>query len=251
MDWLNNLAQNSEIPLLAAFALGLLTAISPFPLATNITATAFIAKSITSKKKVLLSGVLYTFGRMLTYTTLALVINYGASTFQIAKLFQANGEKFIGPLMILIGLIMIGAIKLNFLSNGRLTEMFAEKFKTKGILGAFLLGVASALAFCPYSGALFFAMLIPMTLSNSEGIGLPILFSIGTGLPVIFFAFIIAFTIKRLAVYFKAIQKFEKITRIAAGVIFLLTGLYYLNISIERFYGAHFRLICSFMNWTI
>src|SRR5450759_4760453 len=163
MEWLNDLAQNREAPLLAAFALGLLTAISPCPLATNITATAYIAKTITSKRKVLLSGLLYTLGRMFSYTALGAVIYFGVSKFQVAKLFQGNGEKFIGPVMIIIGLIMLGVIKLNFLSKGNLTERLSEKFKDKGLLGSFLLGVVFDLAFCPYSGALFFAMLIPMT----------------------------------------------------------------------------------------
>ena len=233
MDWINEMAQNSEVPLLAAFALGLLTAISPCPLATNITATAYIAKTITNRKKVLLSGLLYTFGRMLSYTILAALIYYGASTFKVAKLFQGNGEKFIGPVMIIIGLIMLGGIKLNFLSKGNLTDKLSDKFKDRGLLGSFLLGIIFALAFCPYSGALFFAMLIPMTVSASAGLALPILFSVGTGLPVIFFAFIIAFTIEKLGRYFKTIQKVEKVMRIVAGITFLLTGLYYLNIYLK------------------
>lgn len=233
MEWLNELAQNREAPLLAAFALGLLTAISPCPLATNITATAYIAKTITNKGKVLLSGLFYTLGRMVSYTSLGAIIYFGASKFHVAKLFQGNGEKFIGPIMIFIGLIMLGIIKLNFLSTGNLTNRFSEKFKDKGLLGSFLLGVIFALAFCPYSGTLFFAMLIPMTLSASAGLGLPVVFSIGTGLPVIFFAFIIAFSLEKLGRYFKAIQKVEKIMRILAGLTFIITGLYYLNIYLK------------------
>ena len=233
MEWLNELAQNKDVPLLAAFALGLLTAVSPCPLATNITATAYIAKTITSKKKVLLSGLLYTLGRMFTYTALGAVIYFGASKFHVAKFFQGNGEKYIGPVMIIIGLIMLNVIKLDFLSKGNLTERLSEKFKDKGMLGSFLLGIIFALAFCPYSGALFFAMLIPMTLSASAGLALPIIFSIGTGLPVIFFAFIIAFSMEKLGRYFKAIQKVEKIMRIVAGITFLLTGFYYLNIYLK------------------
>lgn len=233
MDWLNDLAQNREAPLLAAFALGLLTAISPCPLATNITATAYIAKTITSQKKVLVSGLLYTLGRMTSYTILGAVIYFGASKFQVAKLFQGNGEKFIGPVMIIIGLIMLGVIKLHFLSKGNFTDRLSEKFKDKGQLGSFLLGIVFALAFCPYSGALFFAMLIPITLSASAGLALPVVFSIGTGLPVIFFAFIIAFSMEKLGMYFKAITKVEKIMRIVAGIIFILTGLYYLNIYLK------------------
>ena len=231
MDWLNDLAQNNQTPLLAAFALGLLTAISPCPLATNITATAYIAKTINSKRKVLLSGLLYTFGRMFSYTTLSAIVYFGVSKFQVAKLFQGNGEKLIGPIMIVIGLIMLDVIKLDFLSKGNLTEKLSEKFKDKGLLGSFLLGVIFALAFCPYSGALFFDMLIPMTLSS--GLALPVVFSIGTGLPVMLFAFVISYSIEKLGMYFKAIQKIEKVMRILAGITFLITGLYYINIYLK------------------
>lgn len=230
MDWLNEIAQNSEAPLLAAFALGLLTAISPCPLATNITATAYIAKTISNKKKVLLSGFLYTLGRMFSYTFIGAIIYFGASKFQVAKLFQGNGEKYIGFVLIFIGLIMLDVIKLNFIKTGNFTETLSEKFKTKGLLGSFLLGALFALAFCPYSGALFFAMLIPLTLSADAGLALPILFSIGTGLPVILFAFVIAFSMEKLGLYFKAITKVEKVMRVVAGLTFVLTGLYYINI---------------------
>lgn len=226
---MNELAQNKDAPILAAFALGLLTAIAPCPLATNITATAFIAKTITNKKKVVLSGLLYTLGRVFSYTTLGAIIYFGASKFQVAKLFQGNGEKFIGIVLILIGLIMLDVIKLNFLNSENITEKLSERFKTKGLLGSFLLGALFALAFCPYSGALFFAMLIPMMLSSSAGLALPVVFSFGTGLPVILFAFVIAFSMEKLGVYFKAITKVEKVMRFVAGLVFILTGLYYIT----------------------
>lgn len=230
MEWLNELAQNREAPLLAAFALGLLTAIAPCPLATNITATAFIAKTITNKKNVLFSGLLYTLGRVFSYTLIGAIIYFGASKFQVAKLFQGNGEKYIGFVLIIIGLIMLDVIKLNFIKGGNFTDKLSEKFKTKGLLGSFLLGALLALAFCPYSGALFFAMLIPMTLSADAGLALPVVFSFGTGLPVILFAFVIAFSMEKLGMYFKAITKVEKVMRFVAGLVFILTGLYYINI---------------------
>lgn len=233
MDWLNELAQNSEIPLLAAFALGLLTSVSPCPLATNITATAYVAKTVTSRRKVLLTGALYTLGRMLSYTCLAALIYYGVSKFQVAKLFQSNGEKFIGPVMILIGLIMLDVIKLGFLSKGRLTDKLSDTFKDRGMLGAFLLGVVFALAFCPYSGALFFVILLPMMMSATEGLALPVVFSVGTGLPVILFSFVIAFSIEKLGNYFHAVQRIEKVMRFLAGLTFLAAGLYYLNIFLK------------------
>ena len=179
MEWLNNLAQNSETPVIAAFALGLLTAVSPCPLATNITATAYIAKTIESKKKVILSGFLYTLGRLTSYTAIGALIYFGFSKFQMAKLFQSNGEKILGPIMILIGLVMLDVIKLDFLTKGNLTERLSERFKDRGLLGSYLLGGIFALAFCPYSGALFFGMLIPMTLAADAGLLLPVVFYLG------------------------------------------------------------------------
>ena len=233
MDWLNELAQNSEIPLLAAFALGLLTSVSPCPLATNITATAYVAKTVTSRRKVLLTGALYTLGRMLSYTCLATLIYYGVSKFQVAKLFHSNGEKFIGPVMIIIGLVMLDVIRLGFLSKGNLTDKLSDKFKNRGMLGAFLLGVVFALAFCPYSGALFFVILLPMMMSVTEGLALPVVFSVGTGLPVILFSFVIAFSMEQLGKYFHAVQRIEKVMRVLAGITFLVAGLYYLNIFLK------------------
>jgi len=233
MDFIQNFAENKDFPILAAFALGLLTAIAPCPLATNITATAFIAKTINNKKKVVLSGLLYTFGRMFSYTLIGALIYFGASKFQLAKLFQGNGEKYLGYVLIIIGLIMLDIIKVNFINRFNFTEKLSETFKTKGLLGSFLLGALFAMAFCPYSGALFFAMLIPMTLASNEGLLLPVVFSIGTGLPVIFFAFVIAFSMEKLGNYFKTITKIEKVMRIFAAITFIITGLYYINIYLK------------------
>ncbi|MBW4360950.1 aromatic aminobenezylarsenical efflux permease ArsG family transporter [Flavobacterium taihuense] len=233
MEWLNQLAQNNDVPLLTAFALGLLTAISPCPLATNITATAYIAKTVNSKYEVILSGLLYAFGRVFTYTSIGTLVYFGFSKFQVAKLLQGNGEKLIGPVMIVIGFILLDVIKLNFLSNINLTEKLSEKFRTQGIFGSFLLGALFALAFCPYSGALFFGMLIPMTLSANEGLALPIVFALGTGLPVLFFAFVIAFSLEKLGKYFHAIRKVEKVMRLIAGFTFIVTGVYYINIYLK------------------
>ena len=230
MEWLTNWAENSEWPLLAALALGLLTAIAPCPLATNITATAYIAKTIANRQKVILSGALYTLGRIFSYTGIALVIYFGASKFQVARLFQANGEKWIGFLLILIGLVLLTRFNFGITSGNKLTDRLANRFKNKGLAGSFLLGALFAMAFCPYSGALFFGMLIPMVLSSQAGISLAIVFSIGTGLPVILFAFVIAFSMERLGAYFKAITKVEKIMRWVAGLCFIITGLYYIQV---------------------
>ena len=233
MDSILELAQNAEAPLLAAMALGLLTAIAPCPLATNITATAYIAKSITNRNKVVLSGLLYTLGRVISYTLIAAIIYFGASKFQVAKIFQGNGEKYLGFVLVFIGLIMLNVIKFNFIKGGSFTDKLSEKFKDKGMLGSFLLGALFALAFCPYSGALYFGMLIPMTIAADAGMLLPVIFSLGTGLPVILFAFVIAYSVQKIGAYFKAITKVEKVMRIIAGITFIVTGLYYINIYLE------------------
>ena len=230
MDFLQSLLENYNIPFLSAFLLGLMTAISPCPLATNITATAFISKNISSKRKVFLSGLLYSLGRGVSYTAIGLILYFGASKFHISRFFNQNGEKYLGPLLILIGLIMLNVIKLNFLGKLNFQEKLSKKFKDKGLLGSFLIGVVFALAFCPYSGALFFGMLIPMTIASADGLYLPIVFAFGTGLPVILFTYLLAFTAGKIGVFYNRITKIEKLMRTVAGVVFIITGLYYIFI---------------------
>ena len=230
MDFLQSLLETYNIPIISALILGLMTAVSPCPLATNITATAFISKNISSKRKVFLSGLLYSLGRGFSYTVIGLILYFGASKFHIARFFNQNGEKFLGPLLIIIGLIMLNIIKLNFLGKSSFQEKLSDKFKDKGLLGSFLIGVVFALAFCPYSGALFFGILIPMTIASADGLYLPIIFAFGTGLPVILFTYLLAFTAGKVGVFYNKITKIEKVMRTVAGVVFILTGLYYISI---------------------
>jgi cytochrome c biogenesis protein CcdA len=232
-EYFQSILENYNIPLLSAFILGLLTAISPCPLATNITATAYISKNISNKKMVFGSGVIYSLGRAFSYTTIGLLLYFGASKFEIARFFNQNGEKFLGPLLIIIGLIMLNVIKLNFLNKLSISEKLSTAFKDKGLLGAFVLGVIFALAFCPYSAALYFGMLIPMTIASSEGLYLPFVFAIGTGLPVILFTYLLAFTVASVGVFYNRITKIEKVMRSIAGVVFVLAGLYYVLIFTE------------------
>lgn len=228
--WMNS----SNLPLVTALLLGILTAISPCPLATNITAIAFISKNnAEGRNKVLLSGLLYTLGLAVTYTSIALIITLGASKFHVAKFFQGNGEKYVGPIMLLVGLVMLNVIKLNFLGKGDFTEKWSDKFKDKGLLGAFLLGALFAMAFCPYSGALYFGALIPMSIKSDAGFIYPLFYAIGAGTLVLFFTGIIAFSISKMGKYFKAITKIEKVMRIIAGLLFILTGLYYILIYLK------------------
>ena len=230
MEVLKSIFENYNIPILSAFILGLMTAISPCPLATNITATAYISKNISSKRKVLLSGLLYSLGRGFSYTAIGMALYFGASKFHIARFFNQNGEKFLGPLLILIGLIMLNVIELKFLGNSAFQEKISEYFKDKGLLGSFLIGVIFSLAFCPYSGALFFGMLIPMTIASANGLYLPIVFAFGTGIPVILFTYLLAFTAGKVGIFFNRITKIEKLMRTLAGIVFIIIGFYYVFI---------------------
>ncbi|PQJ72817.1 aromatic aminobenezylarsenical efflux permease ArsG family transporter [Polaribacter butkevichii] len=230
MDFLQSLLESYNFPLLTALILGLMTAISPCPLATNITATAFISKNISSKRNVFLSGLLYSLGRGFSYTTIGMILYFGASKFHISRFFNQNGEKYLGPLLIIIGLIMLNVLKLHFLGKSNFQNKLSDKFKDKGLLGSFLIGVVFALAFCPYSGALFFGMLIPITIASADGLYLPIIFAIGTGLPVILFTYLLAFTAGKIGVFYNKITKIENVMRKVAGVVFILTGLYYVFI---------------------
>jgi cytochrome c biogenesis protein CcdA len=233
MEWLHNLVDNTTWPILSAWALGILTAISPCPLATNITATSYIARTLNGRNKVLLSGLLYTLGLAFTYTMIALIISMGASKFHVAKFFQGNGEKLVGPIMIIIGLIMLNVIKFNFLGKSDLKNKLGDKFKDRGLLGSFLLGALFAMAFCPYSGAMYFGMLIPMTIESEMGITLPLFFALGAGSLVLFFTVVIAFSIQKLGAYFKRITQIEKVMRYIAAFLFIGTGLYYVLIYLQ------------------
>ncbi|MDD4290364.1 MAG: aromatic aminobenezylarsenical efflux permease ArsG family transporter [Patescibacteria group bacterium] len=233
MDFINILIDNYNIPILSAFLLGILTSISPCPLATNITAIAFISKDIRTPKHTILSGLFYTIGRGISYTLLATLIYFGFSSFQISKIFQGWGDKVLGIILILLGLIMFGIIKINIKNNNQTIEKTKLYLSNKGYLGSMALGVLFALAFCPYSGVLFFGILIPLILNSSFGLFLAPLFAIGTGLPVIIFSLLIAFSLQVVGRAFKIVQKIEKWLRYGVASIFILTGIYYTQFLIK------------------
>lgn len=233
MEWLTNLAETKEVPFIAAFALGLLTSVSPCPLATNITATAYISRELKSKRAVLWSGFLYTVGRAITYSTIGLVLYWGASKFHIARFFQSKGEMYLAPILILVGLVMLGVIKLNFLGKSSFTERLSNKFNGQSQFGAIVLGILFAMAFCPYSGALYFGILVPMSISNASGLYLPIIFAFGTGIPVMIFAFILAFSASKIGTTYNAMRKIEVSMRYLAGGVFIASGIYYVLVFTE------------------
>ncbi|MCF2593444.1 sulfite exporter TauE/SafE family protein [Bacteroides caecigallinarum] len=229
MDWLQNLLDNSSTPVLTAFLLGLLTAISPCPLATNIAAVGFIGRNIENRKRVFINGLLYTLGRVLSYTLLGVVLimilREGSSMFGIQKTIGTWGELLIGPMLLIIGLFMLWGDRLNlpkFGFNGN-----AEGLARKGGVGALLIGVLFALAFCPTSGVFYFGMLIPMSATATAGYLLPAVFAVATAIPVLVVAWILAFSVQQMSSFYGRIKTVQKWLNIIVGILFIVIGIYY------------------------
>lgn len=229
MEWIQTLLDNSTAPVFTAFLLGLLTAISPCPLATNIATIGFISKDIENRQRIFLNGVLYTLGRVIAYTVLGIVLisilKEGTSVFGIQKVIGKWGELLLGPLLLIIGLFMLFGNRLNlpkFGFNGN-----GERFAKKGSWGALLLGVLFAMAFCPSSGVFYFGMLIPMSVTATAGWLLPIFFAVATALPVLIVAWILAFSVEKVGVFYGKMQTVQKWLNIIVGVVFIIIGIYY------------------------
>lgn len=229
MDWLQTLLENSTTPVLNAVLLGLLTAISPCPLATNIAAIGYVSKDIENRRAIFYRGLLYTLGRIVAYTALGIVLisilRGGASVFGIQKIVSRWGEMLLGPILMVMGLFMLFGHRLNlpkFGFNGG-----GEKIASRGGWGAFLLGALFAMAFCPSSGIFYFGMLIPMSVDADAGVLLPSLYAVATSLPVIVVAWILAFSVQSLGTFYGKMQTVQKWTNIVIGILFLAVGVYY------------------------
>ena len=211
----------------SALWLGILTSISPCPLATNIAAVSFLSKKINHPKTVLAASITYTAGRMIAYAVLgAIIILSLASVPFIANFLQKYMNKILGPVLIIAGFFSLDIIRFNF-SGLSISKQKQESLAQGGLRGAFALGMLFALAFCPISAALFFGSLIPLSLNNSYGILLPCIYGIGTGLPVLVFSLAIAYGISTLSHWFNKMAMLEKYTRKITGIIFILVGLYF------------------------
>lgn len=226
MEVLQSILDNTQYSFITAIILGLMTAISPCPLATNISAIGFISRDFNDGKRVFISGLIYTLGRAISYTGLALIIFLGASKMNVSMLFQGWGEKILGPLMILIGLFMLDIIKIKLPGLSGITEKIGEKSKGS-YWSTLLLGMLFALAFCPYSGVLYFMMLIPITVAGAGGLYLPVLFAIATGLPVILFSWLLAYAVGNVGKLYNRIKTFEIWFRRVVSVVFIGVGIYY------------------------
>jgi len=222
-----SLAGLSEIPVVAAFSLGLLMAISPCPLATNIAAIAYVSQRAAERRQAAITSALYTLGRILTYSVIGiLIIKVGLEIPGLANALQNTGDKIIGPVLIAVGIVLLFSNRLRFGNSGVLSSL-GEKVSRQGMVGGFLLGIIFALAFCPYSAVLYFGVLIPLALKSAGGVGLPTVFAIGTGLPVLIFGLALSFGVSRVSSWFNAITRAQNIIRIVTSWALIGIGIYY------------------------
>ena len=235
MDLLNFLGAMGEnpIPVVAAFFIGLMTAISPCPLATNVTAVAYISKRIDSSRHTLLAGFVYTLGRMAAYTAVAAaIVFFGMNVQFIALTLQQYGERLLGPFLVLCGVYLLDIFHFDRLPGGdwfsRFTSAIPARLAEKGYLGAFLLGVIFALSFCPFSAVLFFAMLIPLALAANDPVVIPAVFALATGLPVIIISFLLSQGVGKCKGLIGRIGEAEVWIRRAVAAVFIVVGLYHI-----------------------
>lgn len=226
---LSALSSSTSIPVITALLLGLMATIGPCTMATNIAALAYMGRKLTDRKYSIATSALYTLGRMLTYTVLGVLIIYlGLSIPGVSLFLQEVGEKALGPFLIVIGLLMLIIDRVSFGGAGNRLSSMGNKVADWGMWGGLPLGAIFALAFCPYSAVLFFAVLLPLAIKTSGGVTLPAFFAIGTGLPVLLFGLLISFGVASISRWVDAIGRSEKIIRIVIAVIFIAIGIYYM-----------------------
>jgi len=211
----------------SAIWLGVLTSISPCPLATNIVAITYIGKRVESPVMVLLSGLMYTVGRMVTYVGLGvLVVSSVLAIPDVAMFLQQNMNKFLGPILLIAGILLLGIFNLRMPGSG-VSEKIAGRVGKWGVWGAAALGLLFALSFCPVSAALFFGSLIPLAVDHQSSVMMPVMYGIGTALPVVVFAILIGFGVRMVGSWFNRVSGFEKWARRITAIAFIAIGLYY------------------------
>ena len=211
---------------LSALWFGILTSISPCPLATNITAISFVGRRTGSPRGILLSGLLYTLGRALVYTAIGVLLVMSLlSAPAVSLTLQTWMNKLLGPILILVGMVMLGLLRISFRGRG-MSERLQQRVERWGLLGALGLGAVFALSFCPVSATLFFGSLLPLAVKHGSGILLPFVYGIGTAIPVVAFAVVLAFGARRLGKVFERVTLMERWMRFLTGIIFIGVGIY-------------------------
>jgi cytochrome c biogenesis protein CcdA len=168
----------------AATWLGLMTSVSPCPLATNMAAVSFLARRLESRRRAVMGVLAYAGGRALAYAIVGALVAWGiAAAPQTSAVLQRYLEPFVGPLLIMVGLVLLGWIPLR-VNFGPARPGATESIADRGLPGAFLLGALFALTFCPTSAALFFGSLLPVALTSPTQLPLFVIYGFATAVPV-------------------------------------------------------------------
>jgi cytochrome c biogenesis protein CcdA len=209
-----------------ALWLGILTSISPCPLSTNIAAVSYVGRRVSSRRLVLLSGALYTAGRSLVYLVLGAASVWSLmSMVSVSSFLQGTFYRLLGPILIALGLLLLGVFEFTLPTIG-VNDKLQNRVDHAGVWGAGLLGVIFALAFCPVSAGLFFGGLVPLAVERSSPLMLPLIYGVGTALPVAFFAVLLAAGAGWLATALDRVQVFEVWARRVTAVVFVGVGIY-------------------------
>ena len=209
-----------------ALWLGILTSISPCPLSTNIAAVSYVGRRVGSGRAVLLSGVLYTSGRSLAYLVLGAASVWSLmSMVSVSTFLQGTFSRLLGPILIVLGLVLLGIFEFRVPSVG-VSDGLQARVDRAGVWGAGILGLVFALAFCPVSAGLFFGGLVPLAVERSSPLLLPVVYGIGTALPVIIFAALLAAGARRLGAALDRVQVFERWARRVTALVFIGVGVY-------------------------
>ena len=217
--------------------LGVLTSISPCPLATNIAAISYVSRDVGQISKVLLSSLLYILGRVVAYTVLgSLVVQSILSAPGVSVWLQRYMNLFLGPVLVLAGMVLLGLIELPQ-QTGAGWSSLRDRFQKMGFVGSGLLGLLFALSFCPVSAALFFGSLIPLAVAEQSPLWIPAVYGVGAGLPVLGFALLLTFGAKSLGRVFQQVSRVERWLRIGTGCVMLGVGVYLTLVHIFKIQG--------------
>ncbi|MBI2755938.1 MAG: sulfite exporter TauE/SafE family protein [Chloroflexi bacterium] len=221
---LTALSDSIGVPIVAALLLGLLGATSPCQLTTNASALAFVSRRLEGPVP---SALAYLLGKALVYTAVGVaVLLTGQQLAQSSIPFIVFARKVLGPLMIVIGLVFLGVLRApSWLAMGHGVSEWLEERAGGGLRGSFLLGTAFAFAFCPTLFLLFFGLTIPLALQSSMGVLYPPAFALGTTLPLLALAGLLAFGTSGLGGSLHSLGRTNRVLERIAGVVLVLAGL--------------------------
>ena len=210
--------------LMASTGLGLLAAVSPCPLATNLAAISILTRGQGPTRRIAVTGVAYALGRITPLVAIAAIVSWGiVRSSTLSHVLQKYGDRATGPLLVIIALVLLDLMPFRLPTIGFKAK---ESGEGKGFVGAFAMGVAFARAMCPTSAALYFGGLIPLAVRHNAPVVLPFAFGIATAAPVLAASVLLILSANGLSRFFENLKRAERIIRIATGYAFLVYGIW-------------------------